>query len=284
MDFIPYKVNEVFENVFYQIPKELFLNPLYSNLSSDSKLLYGLLLDRLSVSMKNKWIDKYGNIYLIYSRKEAQKMLKLSDKPVTKAFKQLQEVKLIYEIRSGFRKNNIIYVGKINHTSIENTMTRIMSDSRNGDFTSQESKNVRCSNNKYNKNNYSKKAPLSKTFCNIEKSTFTAEDLEKLYEELEMKNFREVNKDDIIKILFEARDEKLGNNITDEDKKHEILLDIFTTKILKNVPSQNKKYVQKQFELLDDNLLDYLMYWYEKYYRNGFCDAFELLKGFMKNN
>lgn len=104
MDFIPYKVNEVFENVFYQIPKELFLNPLYSNLSSDSKLLYGLLLDRLSVSMKNKWIDKYGNIYLIYSRKEAQKMLKLSDKPVTKAFKQLQEVKLIYEIRSGFRK------------------------------------------------------------------------------------------------------------------------------------------------------------------------------------
>ena len=151
MDFIPYKVNEVFENVFYQIPKELFLNPLYSNLSSDRKLLYGLLLDRLSVSMKNKWIDKYGNIYLIYSRKEAQKMLKLSDKPVTKAFKQLQEVKLIYEIRSGFRKNNIIYVGKINHTSIEN-------------------------------NNYSKKAPPSKTFCNIEKSTFTAEDLEKLYE------------------------------------------------------------------------------------------------------
>ena len=99
-----------------------------------------------------------------------------------------------------------------------------------------------------------------------------------------MKNFREVNKDDIIKILFEVRDEKLGNNITDEDKKHEILLDIFTTKILKNVPNQNKKYVQKQFELLDDNLLDYLMYWYEKYYRNGFCDAFELLKEFMKNN
>ena len=182
MDFIPYKVNEVFENVFYQIPKELFLNPLYSNLSSDSKLLYGLLLDRLSVSMKNKWIDKYGNIYLIYSRKEVQKILKLSDKPVTKAFKQLQEIKLIYEIRSGFRKNNIIYVGKIKHTSIENTMTRIMSDSRIGDFTSQESENVRCSNNKYNKNNYSKKAPPSKTFCNLEKSTFTAEDLEKLYE------------------------------------------------------------------------------------------------------
>ena len=79
MNFIPYKVNEVLDNVFYQIPKELLINPIYKNLDSNSILLYGLLLDRLSVSMKNKWIDKEGNVYLIYSRKEAQKMLKLSD-------------------------------------------------------------------------------------------------------------------------------------------------------------------------------------------------------------
>lgn len=128
MDFIPYKVNEVLENVFYQIPKELFTNPVYNNLDSNSILLYGLLLDRLSVSMKNKWIDKEGNIYLIYSRKEAQKMLKLSDKPVSKAFKKLEEAKLIYEIRSGFKKHNIIYVGKIVHQSVEKTMNRIMYD------------------------------------------------------------------------------------------------------------------------------------------------------------
>ena len=53
MDFIPYKINEALENVFIQIPVELFDNDLYSNLNSDSILLYGLLLDRLSVSMKN---------------------------------------------------------------------------------------------------------------------------------------------------------------------------------------------------------------------------------------
>ena len=63
MDFIPYKANECLENIFYQIPKELFINPYYKNLSSDSKLLYALLLDRLSVSMKNQWIDEDGNIY-----------------------------------------------------------------------------------------------------------------------------------------------------------------------------------------------------------------------------
>lgn len=88
MDFIP---DKVLENVFYQIPKELFLNPLYSNLNSDSILLYGLLLDRLSVSMKNKWIDKDQNFYLVYLRKEAQKMLKLSDKTTTKVFKNLKD-------------------------------------------------------------------------------------------------------------------------------------------------------------------------------------------------
>lgn len=99
-----------------------------------------------------------------------------------------------------------------------------------------------------------------------------------------MVNFREVNENDIIKVLFEARDEELGNTSSNEDKKHEILLGEISEKILKNVPKQNKQYVQNQLELLDDNLLDYLMYWYEKYYRNGFCDAFELLKGFLKNN
>lgn len=178
MDFIPYKVNEVLENVFYQIPKELLVNPIYKNLDSNSILLYGLLLDRLSVSMKNKWIDKDGNIYLIYSRKEAQQKLKLSDKPVSKAFKKLEEAKLIYEIRSGFKKHNIIYVGKIVHQIIEKTMNRIMSDSRNGENTILESENVRCSNNKYN---YSKKSSPQKNGWNYEQRTYTAEELESLY-------------------------------------------------------------------------------------------------------
>ena len=147
MDFIPYKANEYLENVFYQIPKELFVNAYYKDLSSDSKLLYGLLLDRLSISLKNEWIDEEGNIFLIFSRKEAGEKLNLSDKTVTKAFKQLTEAKLIYEKRQGFRKNNIIYVGKINHISNTKIMSRKIYESRNGKSTSQESENLRCNNN-----------------------------------------------------------------------------------------------------------------------------------------
>ena len=181
MDFIPYKINECFENVFYQIPKELFINPYYKNLNSDSKLLYALLLDRLSVSMKNEWFDEDGNIFLIFSRKEAQEKLNLSDKTVTKAFKELNNVKLIYEKKLGFRKNNIIYVGKINHISTEKIMSRKNYDSINVKSTIQESENLRCSNNKYNKNNYSNIQSKKNTFFNYESRDYSAEDLDKLY-------------------------------------------------------------------------------------------------------
>ena len=181
MDFIPYKANECLENIFYQIPKELFINPYYKNLSSDSKLLYALLLDRLSVSMKNEWIDEDGNIFLVFSRKEAQEKLNLSDKTATKAFKQLTSVKLIYEKRQGFRKNNIIYVGKINHISTEKIMSRKNYDSRNGNFTVQESENLRCSNNKYNKINYSNMTQRKNLYSNYEQRVYTQEELNKLY-------------------------------------------------------------------------------------------------------
>ena len=181
MNFIPYKANEVLENVFYQIPKELFTNPYYNNLDSNSILLYGLLLDRLSISMKNKWIDEDGNIYLIYSRKEAQKMLKLSDKPITKAFKKLEEAKLIYEIRSGYRKSNIIYVGKINHQSVRKTMNRTMSDSSIGESTIIDSENVRRSNNKCNNNNYNKKRFPEKSGWNFEQREYPPDFFDSLY-------------------------------------------------------------------------------------------------------
>ena len=181
MDFIHYKANEYLENVYYQIPKELFINPYYKNLNSDSKLLYSLLLDRLSISMKNNWIDEEGNIFLIFSRKEAQEKLNLSDKTVTKAFRQLSNVKLIYEKRQGFRKNNIIYVGKINHISNANIINRKNYDSRNEKNTNKETENLRLNNNKYNKTNYSN-IPLRKnSYSNYEQRVYEPEQLNKLY-------------------------------------------------------------------------------------------------------
>ena len=114
-----YKNNEILENSYYQIPQKLFVNSLYKEkLNSDSKILYAFLLDRLSLSQRNHWFDEFGRVYLIFTREEVQDKLCLSEKTVTKAFKQLSEVNLIAEKRQGLGKPNLIYVGKIQHEEI----------------------------------------------------------------------------------------------------------------------------------------------------------------------
>lgn len=116
-----YKINETLNNKYYQIPQELFVNRLYKEkLNSDSKILYAFLLDRLSLSQKNHWFDKEGRVYLIFTREEVQNKLCLSEKTVTKAFKQLTDVNLIAEKRQGLGKPNLIYIGKIQHENINN--------------------------------------------------------------------------------------------------------------------------------------------------------------------
>ncbi|MGN1352285.1 MAG: hypothetical protein ACI4VE_05910 [Clostridia bacterium] len=92
-----------------------------------------------------------------------------------------------------------------------------------------------------------------------------------------MKNLREV-KEDLLKEWIEFREETAFCEMSAQDKKYCIDFDEISEKILKNVPEQNKKYVQKQLEQLDRNFIDYLNYWNEKYYRNGFADVIELFE------
>lgn len=132
-----YKNNEILENSYYQIPQELFINKLYKEkLNSDSKILYGFLLDRLSLSQKNHWFDELNRVYLIFTREEVQDKLCLSEKTVTKAFKQLTDTKLIAEKRQGLGKPNLIYVGKIQHeeviTNIEQKNLQVLNSKNYG--------------------------------------------------------------------------------------------------------------------------------------------------------
>ena len=177
MDFIPYKSNETLEHKYYQIPQELFINAKYKNkLNLDSKILYALLLDRLSLSQKNHWIDEDNNVYLIFTREEVQEKLNLSDKTVTKSFKILMEVNLVQEKRQGLGKPNLIYVGKINRKKYDSSI---------GNFTTELSEKVRNSknNNSYNKNS-------KKTKSNFEQREY--DDLSYLYAN---NNWSGINKD-----------------------------------------------------------------------------------------
>lgn len=91
-----------------------------------------------------------------------------------------------------------------------------------------------------------------------------------------MSTFREVN-DDILRDWLNFRKETIFGRLTEEDKKHHIYFDEIVENILKNIPKQSQKYVKKQLNKLDENFMDYLCYWNEKYYRNGFVDGVQMI-------
>lgn len=143
---------EIYQYKFYMIPKELFVNKRYTSLSPAAILLYGILLDRLTLSIKNNWIDKNGNVYLIFTRKEIQRLLHISDKTCTKVFRELVDAKLLLEKSQGKSKPKLLYPAQMIHDVKFDNLSRKNYDSRNGNITSHESENLRpnyTDNNKY---------------------------------------------------------------------------------------------------------------------------------------
>ncbi|MCF8002269.1 MAG: replication initiator protein A [Halanaerobiales bacterium] len=148
-----YKIYEVNRHKFYQVPKQLFTSSYYRDLSSNAKLLYGILLDRLELSKKNNWVNDKGEVFLILRREEVQDLLCISGKTATKTFKELKSKKLIYEERQGLNKPNIIFVGKINYKRSEKSGTarnRNFYGSGTGNSTGQEPEKLRPSNTDLN--------------------------------------------------------------------------------------------------------------------------------------
>ena len=92
-------------------------------------------------------------------------------------------------------------------------------------------------------------------------------------------SFREVNENDILKMWYECIDESYLCHLTDEDKKHDFKFDEFREKILRTTPKQNRKYIQKQLDLIYDEFMNYIIYINEKYYRNGFVDGVQMIMG-----
>ncbi len=98
---------------FYRIPKLLFTEEYFSSLSCESKVLYGLMLDRMSLSLKNKWFDEQNRAYIIFTIEDVMELLNCKSQKAVKIMKELDAedgIGLIEKIRQGFGKPNIIYV------------------------------------------------------------------------------------------------------------------------------------------------------------------------------
>ena len=95
---------------FYRLPKALFVDPRFRSISAESKILYGLLLDRMGLSAKNGWTDDSGRVYIIFTTEEIMEALYCADNKATKLMKELESCGLIERKRRGLGKPSLIYV------------------------------------------------------------------------------------------------------------------------------------------------------------------------------
>lgn len=110
MDFDYFYEGQADQYVFYRIPKILIVEDFFSELSTDAKLLYGLLLDRVSLSASSGWIDDQKRVYIIYTLKSIERDLHCCEKTAVKLLKELEQWKLIERVRQGQGKPSLVYV------------------------------------------------------------------------------------------------------------------------------------------------------------------------------
>ena len=163
---------------FFRIPKLLFTDSTFSKLSSDAKVLYGILLDRMNLSMKNGWLDEENKVYIIFTIEEIAEIMCCATQKATKILQELDDKKgigLVEKKRLGLGKPNILYVKNFiiqesekessskeeieEITNQELCKSQLKNDenhnSGNVNFTKQELCKSQCNNTDLNKTEYS---------------------------------------------------------------------------------------------------------------------------------
>ena len=108
LDYFYGQSGELF--AYFRIPKALFQDSRFRQLSTDARTLYGILLDRMSLSAKNGWLDEQGRVYIIYTVREVQESLCCAEHKAVKLFRELEQADLIERKRRGLGRPSLIFV------------------------------------------------------------------------------------------------------------------------------------------------------------------------------
>ena len=156
LDYFYGQSGELFS--YFRIPKALFQDHRFRQLSTDARTLYGILLDRMGLSVKNGWLDEQGRVYIIFPVQEVMDALGCADNKATKLFRELEKFGLIERKRRGLGKPNLIYVKNFADARCRN---RGKNDSGNADSAQPEAAKSRGNKTEWNKTEGSEPNPFS---------------------------------------------------------------------------------------------------------------------------
>ena len=155
LDYFYGQAGELFS--FFRIPKALFQEQQFQDLSTDAKTLYGILLDRMSLSVKNEWFDKKGRVFIIFTIEDVKRTLRCADNKATRLLRELEKFGLIERKRRGQGKPCLVYVKNFSaESSKESVKNRDNDDSCGSKIACQDpvkSRGIKKKENKTEMNN-----------------------------------------------------------------------------------------------------------------------------------
>ena len=155
LDYFYGQAGELFS--FFRIPKALFQEQQFQDLSTDAKTLYGILLDRMSLSVKNEWFDKKGRVFIIFTIEDVKRTLRCADNKATRLLRELEKFGLIERKRRGQGKPCLVYVKNFSaESSKESVKNRDNDDSCSSKIACQDpvkSRGIKKKENKTEMNN-----------------------------------------------------------------------------------------------------------------------------------
>ena len=159
LDYFYGQAGELFS--FYRIPKALFQEPRFQCLSTDAKTLYGILLDRMGLSVKNGWLDEQNWVFIIFTIEDVKRALCCADNKATKLLRELEKFGLIERKRRGQGKPCLVYVKNFSAESSKSIFqNRDFHDSGGFKNASQDPSKSRCNKTKENDTEMSETDPF----------------------------------------------------------------------------------------------------------------------------
>lgn len=259
---------------FFRIPKLLFTDPIFAKLSNDAKVLYGILLDRMNLSMKNNWIDEENRVYIIFTIEEIAEIMCCATQKATKILQELDDKKgigLIEKKRLGLGKPNILYVKNFiiqeekektpkqeEITNQELCKSQFKNDenhnSGNVNFTKQELCKSQCNKTEYSDTEYNNTSPISPS-------------KEKIIKDNSLSQKQDTEVEEVIEILKENIDYSF---LVKEQSKNKEKIDLILNLMAEAI--QNKtdirinqrmiayETVKEQFLSLQKEHIDYVLF------------------------